>query len=290
MSELYELPEGWEWKKLIEVVDLSNKTVNITDNKEYHCIGLEHIESNTEKLVDFMPSNGLSIKSNKVVFEKDMVLYGKLRPYLNKVWIAEFDGIATTEILPLKPFENLLNSHYLAHYLRSSFFVNKAMENISGARMPRITTKYLRSSAYVPIPPLPEQKRIVAKLDLLFEKIDRAIALHRKNMDEANGFMGSVLNDVFGELEGKYEKRKINEISTVKGGKRVPKGYKLTEEVTPYPYLRVTDFKYSGLVCTDKMLYLKKEVYEKIKRYTITDEDLYMGISKNPISRSLKYP
>jgi len=90
MGELYELPEGWEWKKLVNVATIANKTVTIIDKKDYHCIGLEHIESNTGKLIDFTLSNGEDIKSNKVVFEKGMVLYGKLRPYLNKVWTAEF--------------------------------------------------------------------------------------------------------------------------------------------------------------------------------------------------------
>jgi len=208
MNELYELPEGWEWKKLKDTIEFSNKTVIIDNDDEYNCIGLEHIESNTGKLIDFKTSHGLDIKSSKVVFEKGMVLYSKLRPYLNKVWKAEFSGIATTEILPFKPFPDVLDSNYLAHYLRSNYFVQNAMNNISGARMPRITTRYLKNDALIPLPPLQEQKRIVAKLDALFEKIDKAIALHQKNMDEADAFMGSVLNDVFGELKEQYSPMK----------------------------------------------------------------------------------
>jgi type I restriction enzyme S subunit len=130
MSELFELPEGWEWKKLRDTIEFSNKTVIIDNDDEYSCIGLEHIESNTGRLIDFKTSNGLDIKSSKVVFEKGMVLYGKLRPYLNKVWKAEFSGIATTEILPFKSFSSILDSNYLAHYLRSNYFVQNAMNNI----------------------------------------------------------------------------------------------------------------------------------------------------------------
>lgn len=62
-------------------------------------IGLENIESHTAKLVDFAPTLTTNIKSTKNVFRKGEVLYGKLRPYLNKVWIAEFDGICSTDIL-----------------------------------------------------------------------------------------------------------------------------------------------------------------------------------------------
>ena len=68
------------------------------------------------------------------------------------------------------------------------------------------------------IPSLEEQKRIVAKLDNLFAKIDKAIALHQKNIDEANIFMASVLNDVFVELEEKYEKLFLNDVSTFQNG------------------------------------------------------------------------
>jgi type I restriction enzyme S subunit len=84
--------------------------------------------------------------------------------------------------------------------------------------MPRITTKYLKNDAFIPLPPLQEQKRIVAKLDTLFEKIDKSIALHQKNMDEADVFMESVLNDVFGELEEKYEKAKLSTVVKIIGG------------------------------------------------------------------------
>src|SRR5574344_1111066 len=68
------------------------------------------------------------------------------------------------------------------------------------------------------IPPLEEQKRIVAKLDNLFAKIDKAIALHQKNIDEADIFMASVLNDVFVELEEKSQKKQLNEIIKIIGG------------------------------------------------------------------------
>ncbi|NOQ32477.1 MAG: restriction endonuclease subunit S [Helicobacteraceae bacterium] len=64
-----------------------------------------------------------------------------------------------------------------------------------------------------------EQKRIVSKLDTLFEKIDKAIALHQKNMDEADVFMGSVLNETFTELEEKYTKVPLFEVADVSRGK-----------------------------------------------------------------------
>ncbi len=251
MSELYELPEEWEWKKIIDVANITNKTINVDDNERYNCIGLEHIESGTGKLVNFEPLNGEDIKSNKVFFKKDMVLYGKLRPYLNKVWKADFDGIATTEILPFDPIKTILDADYLSHYFRTNYFVNNAMKNISGARMPRITTKYLKNKAHIPLPPLQEQKRIVAKLDALFERIDRAIALHQQNIDEADAFMGSVLNEVFGELEGRYEKDIIKNVLKI-----AQYGFSTkSSENGKYPFLRMGDLQ-NGKILLNNLKYV----------------------------------
>ncbi len=74
----------------------------------------------------------------------------------------------------------------------------------------------------IPLPPLEEQKRIVAKLDILFAKIDKAIALHQKNIDEADIFMASVLNDVFVELEEKYGVKEINSLFKIQKWKFLP--------------------------------------------------------------------
>ena len=84
---------------------------------------------------------------------------------------------------------------------------------ITGSAQPNLLSQKKLNEIKIPLPPLQEQKRIVAKLDSLFAKIDQAIALHQQNIDEAEGFMGSVLNEVFGELEGKYEKIPLFEVT-----------------------------------------------------------------------------
>ena len=283
MSELYALPEGWEWKKITDIASISNKTVNIDDDHLYNCVGLENIESNTGKLVDFTPMSGNEIKSSKVVFEKDMVLYGKLRPYLNKVWKAEFDGVATTEIIPFKPDSNILEASYLAHFLMTDYFIANAMNNISGARMPRITTKYLKNEAYIPLPPLQEQKRIVAKLDSLFERIDRAIALHQQNIDEAEGLMGSALDAVFGELDTDL-KTSLKEITTKIGSGATPKGgqksYK-TEGISLIRSMNVHDtgFKEKGLAFIDE------EQAQKLSNVIVEENDILLNITGASVAR-----
>ena len=113
---------------------------------------------------------------------------------------------------------DVLNNYYLSYVLKSNLYRDKLSGLSMGANINNLKSSDLEIMK-IPLPPLEEQKRIVAKLDNLFAKIDKAIDLHQKNIDEADIFMASVLNDVFVKLEEKYEKKVWNEILTIKNGK-----------------------------------------------------------------------
>lgn len=188
-------------KPILDVCSIYNKTINPKDGEIYNYVGLENIESVSGRLVDFSPSTGESIKSSKVIFGKNAVLYGKLRPYLNKVWVSDFEGVSTTEILPFKPNYKILDSNYLAYYLRSPKFVNLVNSNTSGARMPRATTGFFKTIAKVPVPELKEQERIVMKLEVLSEKSSKLITEQQSKLSYLKALKASLLDKAFkGEL------------------------------------------------------------------------------------------
>ena len=215
MSELYELPEGWEWEKLKNIIRIGCEKgfkPTVIDGK-VPFIGMTDIDKYTGRNTKYILEDNDKVSKGKTKFQKNAILLGKITPCTqnNKTTIVpnEIDGgYATTEVYALHCLEKIV-SLYLNYYIRSKrvneFLVSSMIGATGRQRVPSNIVKNLD----IPLPPLQEQKRIVAKLDALFEKIDRAIALHQKNMDEADVFMGSVLNDVFGELEGKYEKRKL---------------------------------------------------------------------------------
>lgn len=234
MSELYELPDGWEWKKLPDIVQIGCKkgfSPTITDGK-VPFIGMSNIDEQGGRNTVFELEDFTKVSKGKVKFQKDAILVGKITPCTqnNKVTIVPKNidgGYATTEVYALHALEHLLPL-YLNYFIRSNSINEYLVSTMIGAtgrqRVPSEAIKNLD----IPLPPLPEQQRIVSKLDLLFEKIDKSIALHQKNMDEANAFMGSVLNDVFGELEEKYEKVALGKITTTTSGgtpKRNEKSY-----------------------------------------------------------------
>ncbi|MFZ3526538.1 restriction endonuclease subunit S [Vibrio harveyi] len=191
---LYKLPDGWEWSNLTDICTPSRKTVEPNPEEQYNYIGLENIESHTGKVISDSPTKGSEISSTKVSFKKGMVLYGKLRPYLNKVVVAKIDGIATTEIIPFE-CSDAISPDFLAYYLRSQYFVDLAMNNCSGARMPRATTKLFTQIAKVPVTSITEQKRIVEKLDALLTRIDSAIEHLQESVTLADALYASTINE-----------------------------------------------------------------------------------------------
>lgn len=102
-------------------------------------------------------------------------------------------------------FEN----RYIFFYLLS--IRKKMLKDSFGGAQPNLSQAYIKNLD-IPLPPLAEQKRIVQKLDALFERIDKAIALLQKNINAADNFMNSVLNDVFSDLEQRNGLVQINDI------------------------------------------------------------------------------
>lgn len=131
----------------------------------------------------------------------------------------------------------------------------------------------------VPLPGKTEQKRIVAILDEAFAGIETAIANTAKNLANSRELFESYLNDIFNPEQSDWPVLDLSEIAKVKGGKRVPKGYKLQTTPTAYPYIAVSDFDDYGSVNVDEVKYVTKEVHDQIKRYTITSSDVYISIA-----------
>jgi type I restriction enzyme S subunit len=131
----------------------------------------------------------------------------------------------------------------------------------------------------IPHPPLATQQKIVAKLDAIFTEIDKATAAAEANAKNAEALFQSYLTEVFERAEEGWNKKKISEIAKIKGGKRVPKGYELKNEITPYVYLRVTNFSENGDIDTTDLRYVDSDVWSGIKNYIINSEDLYVSIA-----------
>ncbi|MDJ0600045.1 MAG: restriction endonuclease subunit S [Crocosphaera sp.] len=168
----YDLPIVWEWVRLGDIVNYNgvSKVSPQEIMEEAWVLGLEDIEKDTSKIIQRCTLKDRNSKSTKAQFKKGDVLYGKLRPYLNKVIIADMDGFCTTEIVPL-PFYLKLCSKYLLYSLKRPDFLEYVNSKTYGVKMPRLGTDD-GCNALFPLPPLNEQHRIVKKLDQLMNYCD----------------------------------------------------------------------------------------------------------------------
>lgn len=159
-----------EEKVIMGICSISNDKIDPQDNpsETLNYIGLENIESNTGRCIDFNPTVALNIQSAKSIFRKGDILYGKLRPYLNKVWIAEFDGVCSTDILVLKTQHSTL----LKQIMMSKNFVSQSSALMKGTSLPRLRVNDFMSIK-VPIPPISEQQKIISQIKMLEAEIEQ---------------------------------------------------------------------------------------------------------------------
>jgi type I restriction enzyme, S subunit len=169
----FAIPQDWQWIALNKAADCrATAKVDSASLKDSDWVlDLEDIDGGAGKVIATLTFAERRSLSTKASFQKGDVLYGKLRPYLNKVVIADRPGFCTTEIIPLRP-QKFVAAGYLRLFLRSPHFLRYAAAKNYGMKMPRLGTKDLKS-AMVPLPPLTEQKRIVAKVDELMALCDR---------------------------------------------------------------------------------------------------------------------
>ena len=161
------IPEHWDIGLLKYLAELLNNKQEFA-NKSDKYIGLENIESKSGRLLGYS-TNGTDGSVNK--FQKENILFGKLRPYLSKVIIAPFDGVCSTEILVYSPNDNILTK-FLFYYMLSNRFIEIVNSTTYGVKMPRASQDIINNMSIL-IPPLTEQKQIVNYLDNKIANLNR---------------------------------------------------------------------------------------------------------------------
>lgn len=158
-------------------------------------LGLEHIERGG-RIIGRDTVGGAALASTKFAFTEDHVLFGKLRPNLGKISRPDFAGVCSTDILPIRPSADL-DRNYLAHYLAQPSMVDFAASRTSGANLPRLSPTVLATFP-IPLPALPEQRRIAAILD----HADALRAKRRQVLTHLDALTQVVFHDMFGDLRG----------------------------------------------------------------------------------------
>ncbi len=201
--------------KLRDVCEIDGAR-NLHSNIPY--VGMEDIESNTGRFLGQLTPRG--VKSITFYFTPEHLLYGRLRPYLNKVLLPGFSGHCSTEIFPLKP-KGLIDKTFLFYWITSESVVAKINKTCTGARMPRANMEQVFNFG-IPVPSLQEQKRIVAILDEAFGAIAKAKEKAEKNFANARELFDSYLHSVFATPGNDWEVKTLPQISENLDGRRIP--------------------------------------------------------------------
>ena len=161
----YDLPEGWEWARLGSISNYGmagSVPANDISDKAW-ILDLEDIEKDTGAVQARIRKVDRPPTSAKRPFAKGQLLYSKLRPYLNKVLIADADGFCTSEILPIVLYGDI-EPEFIRLCLMSPYFLEYANRCAYGCKMPRLGTGD-GQKAFIPVPPLAEQRRIVDRVE-----------------------------------------------------------------------------------------------------------------------------
>ena len=193
-----EIPEHWEIIKVKNCSTLINDKKDFADENDKY-IGLEHIESETGKLLNYS-KEGADGTVNK--FKKDMVLFGKLRPYLAKVIKTSFDGVCSTELLIFKTNESLIPK-YLFYFMLSNRFIEQVNSSTYGVKMPRASPDFINSLP-IALPNTNEQQGIVDYLDTKTTKINNTLSKIKENIVLLEEYKTSLIHHV---VTGKIDVR-----------------------------------------------------------------------------------
>lgn len=181
------------------MIDHNNNSLRMetynTPEKRFHYIGMENVEKDTGVLNSFQIVNGKSIKSQTIKIPKGFIIYGKLRPYLNKYWenSEEYDDIVcSSEFLCFLPKKNINKSFF--KFILSSYIIQEQIaDSMTGARMPRIDDKIFKNIV-VPIPPKSIQDSVS---EYLFEKEEEASRLKSESKELKESATNVFLTEIF---------------------------------------------------------------------------------------------
>lgn len=287
------LPKGWEWKDLGSILQIerggSPRPIDkyiTNDENGYNWIKISDATASNKyilKTKEKIKKEGLY--KTKLVVEGDFILSNSMsfgRPYIMRTSGCIHDGW----LLLRKKNESNLDTEFLYYVLSSQLIFNQFNIKASGTTVRNLNAELVRNVS-IPLPPLSEQKKIVALVEETFEKIDRAIALCRENLDHIKKMNGSVLEEVFNlELE---RKTKLRDATTKIGSGSTPTGGHIAYKKSGISLIRSLNvydegFKMKGLAFIDEIQAKKLDNVELFKG------DVLLNITGASIARSCIVP
>lgn len=283
----YRIPNAWKEVKLGDITDYGKtQKCELSDvPSDTWVLELEDIEKDSSRILKHLDSTERPFKSTKNKFSVGDVLYGKLRPYLNKVVIANNSGVCSTEIIPLN-VEPHIDNRFLFYWLKSKTFLDFVNSVSYGVNMPRLGTKDGLLAPFI-LAPLAEQKVIADKLDTLLAQVETTKARLERIPEILKTFRQSVLTAAVngklteewrGSQQGLFDWKLVElkdaaNIIDPHPSHRTPKAVE-----GGVPYIGIGDLRDDGSIDFDNSRKVSSEVLLEHKaRYSLKAGDFVFG-------------
>lgn len=287
-----EIPEGWEVKRLKYVAKICTEKAEEDAEK----VALENIESKTGRYIE----TETVFDGDGIRFSKGSILYGKLRPYLAKVWVADFDGAAVGDFFVIAT-EHHFSSSYLKYRLLSAEFTDLANGSTFGSKMPRVDREFLTDLPFS-IPPLSEQTAIASFLDRKTAEIDQLIANKEKLIALYEEEKTAIINravtrgldpdvktkpssvDWLGDIPERWEVKRFKYLGKFTNGYSFNSSDFTTSGVR---VMKISNIQTMKLDWSDES-FVEESFYEKYDAFRVQRNDLVFALTRPIISTGIK--
>ena len=271
---------------LSEVAEIERDSIAasaIQDGTLY--VGLENIQSGGDFL-NVREVDGGELASSKFSFTAEHLLYGKLRPYLAKIARPNFAGICSTDILPVLPGPKL-SRDYLAHFLLQTKMVDLANSRASGANLPRLSPRAL-AEFEVPLPPLPEQRRIAAILD----QAETLRTQRRAALAQLDSLTQSIFLDMFGDPvmnPKQWPQVRLGEHTFKMGSGSTPTGGDAAYKASGVSLIRSLNVR-DGDFAYKNLAFIDEPQAAKLANVQVAENDVLLNITGASVARVCRAP
>lgn len=188
----------WPTKRLGEVLVPHKEIIHPGDRDSGTAtfVGLEHVESHTGRRIGSLPLDLAHLSGRKPTFFRGQIVYGYLRPYLNKVWIAEFDGCSSVDQFAYGVRNDLADVRFVAWFMRSPTYLRRSKVVTTTGQLPRIGTEQI-ATVEIGLPSLDEQRAIADEIDHRFDTRQKLSELLGEEADAIEKMPAALLRRAF---------------------------------------------------------------------------------------------
>jgi type I restriction enzyme S subunit len=190
----YAPPAGWCWARFTDVASIDSNLVSPSKFGDLPHVAPDNIEKGTGRLLPYRTIREDQVTSGKHHFFPGHILYSKIRPNLSKVVIVDFEGLCSADMYPLTA---KIDTRFLHLFMLSRIFLDQVVQDDNRLAMPKVNQEQL-SATVVIVPPLDEQKRIVAKVDELMALCDKLIVALERSTSTVSSLAQAVVAEMVG--------------------------------------------------------------------------------------------